>query len=131
MRVTAVRCALIGSNPVVRIATDEGVDGYGEIENAKPYLQAVVGIYEPHLLADPREVERTMLRIRRMAGSKPWGSVPARSRWRSGISPAKPPDCRCTGCWAARCGTGPGSNGAVRFPMAGRSRRTTPRPCGR
>lgn len=78
MKITAVRCALIGSNPVVRVATDEGVDGYGEIESSKPYLQPVVSIYEPVLLgADPREVERTMLRVRRLAGSKPWGSVPS------------------------------------------------------
>lgn len=78
MKITAVRCALIGRNPVVRVATDEGVDGYGEIQSTKPYLQPVVAIYEPRLIgADPCEVERTMLRIRRLAGSKPWGTVPS------------------------------------------------------
>ncbi|MFZ0215104.1 MAG: mandelate racemase/muconate lactonizing enzyme family protein [Candidatus Dormiibacterota bacterium] len=76
MKITAVKCALIGDNPVVRIATDEGIDGYGEIEASKPYLQPVVGIYEPHVLGeDPTDVERVMLRIRRLAGSKPWGSA--------------------------------------------------------
>jgi hypothetical protein len=32
MKITALKCAVIGSNPVVRIVTDAGIDGYGQIE---------------------------------------------------------------------------------------------------
>ncbi|MEA2524188.1 MAG: hypothetical protein QOF73_1415 [Thermomicrobiales bacterium] len=76
MKITDVKCAVLGSNPVVRIVTDEGLDGYGEVESYKPYLK-------PHVLAlklallgqDPTNVERVMLRIRQRGGFKPWGSA--------------------------------------------------------
>ena len=76
MKITAVKCAVLGTNPVVRIVTDEGIDGYGVVESRKNYLKPVVGFYEQYLLGqDPTEVERVMLRIRRMGGTKPWGSA--------------------------------------------------------
>ena len=76
MRIIDLKCAVIGNNPVVRIVTDEGISGYGEVESYKPYLK-------PHLLAlkpavldqDPTDVERVMLRIRQRGGFKPWGSA--------------------------------------------------------
>ncbi|MBO0707334.1 MAG: mandelate racemase/muconate lactonizing enzyme family protein [Candidatus Dormibacteraeota bacterium] len=121
MKITAVRCTLLGSNPVVRVATDEGVDGYGEIESSKPYLKPVVGIYEPMLLgANPCEVERTMLRIRRLAGSKPWGSVPSAiemALWDLAGKAAGLPVHRLLGGKVRdRVRT---YNGGVRFPMQG------------
>lgn len=76
MKITALKCAVIGSNPVVRIVTDEGIDGYGEIESTKPYLKPVVLHYEQYLLGqDPTDVERVLLRIRRLGSFKPWGSA--------------------------------------------------------
>jgi L-alanine-DL-glutamate epimerase-like enolase superfamily enzyme len=76
MKITAVRCAVLGRSPVIRIVTDEGVDGYGEIEATKTYLKAVVPIFEPYLLGqDPTNVEAALLKIRRLGGNKPWGSV--------------------------------------------------------
>jgi L-alanine-DL-glutamate epimerase-like enolase superfamily enzyme len=76
MKISALRCAVIGSNPVVRIVTDEGIDGYGQIEATKPYLKPVVLHYEQYLLGqDPTDVERVMLRIRRLGSFKPWGSA--------------------------------------------------------
>jgi L-alanine-DL-glutamate epimerase-like enolase superfamily enzyme len=76
MKIVALKCAVIGSNPVVRVVTDEGLDGYGEIESTKPYLKPVVLHYEPYLVGqDPTNVERVMLRIRRLGGFKPWGSA--------------------------------------------------------
>src|SRR5713101_2504435 len=76
MKITDLRCAIIGQNPVVRITTDEGIDGLGQAENAKPYLKPHVLFYKQHLLgADPTTVERTMLRIRRLGAFKPWGSA--------------------------------------------------------
>src|SRR5258708_10465507 len=76
MKVTDPRCAVIGSNPIVRIVTDEGICGHGEIESTKPYLKPVVLTYKPHLLGeDPTNVERVMLKIRRLGAFKPWGSA--------------------------------------------------------
>jgi L-alanine-DL-glutamate epimerase-like enolase superfamily enzyme len=76
MRITDLRCAIIGRSPVVSIVTDEGISGYGQAETWKPYLK-------PHVLAlrdalvgeDPRLVERTMRRIRQRGGFKPWGAA--------------------------------------------------------
>jgi L-alanine-DL-glutamate epimerase-like enolase superfamily enzyme len=76
MKITTLKCAVIGRNPVVRIVTDEGIDGYGEIEATKPYLKPVVLHYEQYLAGqDPTDVERVMLRIRRLGSYKPWGSA--------------------------------------------------------
>lgn len=76
MKITSLRCAVLGGSPVVRIVTDEGIDGYGQIESAKPYLKPVVLHYERYLLGqDPTDVERVMLRIRRLGSFKPWGSA--------------------------------------------------------
>jgi len=75
MRITDLRCAVIGQNPVVRIVTDEGLSGYGEIESTKPYLKSHVLFYKQFLLGeDPTDVERVMLKIRRLGAFKPWGS---------------------------------------------------------
>lgn len=75
MKISDLKCAVIGQNPVVRIVTDEGISGYGEIESSKPYLKSHVLFYKSLLLGeDPTNVERTMLRIRRLGAFKPWGS---------------------------------------------------------
>ena len=76
MKITDLRCAVIGSNPVVRIVTDEGICGHGEIESTKPYLKPVVLTYKRHMLGeDPTNVERVMLKLRRLGAFKPWGSA--------------------------------------------------------
>lgn len=75
MKITDLKCAVIGQNPVVRIVTDEGISGYGEIESTKPYLKSHVLFYKSFILGeDPTNVERVMLKIRRMGSFKPWGS---------------------------------------------------------
>ena len=76
MRITDIRCGRIGRAPVLRILTDEGIDGFAEIEYSKPYVTRTLEVYRPLLLgSDPTEVERCMLRIRRMGATKPWGAV--------------------------------------------------------
>ena len=76
MKITDLKCAVIGGSPVVRIITDEGIDGYGQIETPKPYLQPVVLMLKPALIGqDPTNVERVMRRIRSRGGFKPWGSA--------------------------------------------------------
>ena len=76
MRITDLKCAVIGKNPVVRICTDEGISGYGQIESSKPYLKPHVLFYKDRILSqDPTDVERVMIGIRRMGSFKPWGSA--------------------------------------------------------
>jgi len=76
MEITDLKCAVIGQNPIVRVVTDEGISGYGEVEFFKPYLKPHVLFYKPHILGgDPTDVERVMLRIRRFGAFKPWGSA--------------------------------------------------------
>ncbi|CAN5601164.1 mandelate racemase/muconate lactonizing enzyme family protein [soil metagenome] len=75
IKITDLKCAVIGSNPVVRIVTDAGLSGYGQIESSKPYLKSHVLFYKDYLLGeDPTNVERVMMKIRRMGSFKPWGS---------------------------------------------------------
>jgi L-alanine-DL-glutamate epimerase-like enolase superfamily enzyme len=76
IRITDLRCAIIGRNPVVRIVTDQGISGYGQAESAKPYLKPMVLFYRDYLLGeDPTDVNRVMMKIRRMGAFKPWGSA--------------------------------------------------------
>jgi len=75
MKIVDLKCTVIGRNPVVRIDTDEGISGLGEIESTKDYLKQHVLFYKRYILGqDPTNVERVMLRIRRLGGFKPWGS---------------------------------------------------------
>jgi len=76
MKITDLKCTVLGQNPVVRVATDEGINGFGEVESSKPYLKPHVLFYRPYILGeDPTDVERVMLKIRRLGSFKPWGSA--------------------------------------------------------
>jgi L-alanine-DL-glutamate epimerase-like enolase superfamily enzyme len=76
IKITDLRCAIIGRNPVVRIVTDQGISGYGQAESSKAYLKPMVLFYKDFILnEDPTDVERVMLKIRRLGASKPWGSA--------------------------------------------------------
>ena len=76
MKITDLKCAVIGSTPVIRILTDEGIVGYGQIEASKPYLKPQVLFYKEFILGeDPTNVERVMMKIRRLGAFKPWGSA--------------------------------------------------------
>ena len=76
MKITDLKCAIIGQNPVIRITTDEGIDGIGAVESSKPYIKPMVLFYREMILGeDPTDVERVMLRIRRMGSFKPWGAA--------------------------------------------------------
>src|ERR1700684_3424898 len=75
-KTTDLRCAVFGRNPVVRIVTDQGISGYGQAESAKAYLKPMVLFYKDYILGeDPTDVERVMLKIRRLGAFKPWGSA--------------------------------------------------------
>src|SRR4030095_6040438 len=69
-------CAIIGKSPVVRLVTDEGISGYGQVEQYKPYLKPMVLHFRDGVLGeDPTDVERVMLKIRQRGAFKPWGSA--------------------------------------------------------
>jgi L-alanine-DL-glutamate epimerase-like enolase superfamily enzyme len=75
MKITDLKYAIIGNNHVIRITTDEGIDGYGQAEASKDYLKPHIMFYREYLLdQDPTDVERVMKRIRRLGAFKPWGS---------------------------------------------------------
>ena len=76
MKITDLKCAIVGDSPVVRVTTDEGIDGLGQAEWAKPHLKPHVLYYREYILGqDPTDVERVMSRIRRLGSFKPWGAA--------------------------------------------------------
>ncbi|SEQ97168.1 mandelate racemase/muconate lactonizing enzyme family protein [Microlunatus flavus] len=76
MKIIDVRGALIGRNPVIRVLTDEGVDGFGQAEWSVPQVISVVPMFRDLLIGlDPTDIEHCMLAIRRSGGFKPWGAV--------------------------------------------------------
>ncbi len=76
LTITDLKCAIIGGSPVVRIITDGGISGYGQAESRKQYLKPFVLFYKDYLIGeDPTNVERCMMKIRRMGAFKPWGSA--------------------------------------------------------
>jgi len=76
LKITDLKCAIIGNYPVVRITTDAGIDGFGQAESYKPYLKPMVLFYKDLIVGeDPTDVERVMLNIRRMGSFKPWGAA--------------------------------------------------------
>ena len=76
IKITDLRCAIMGNSPVIRITTDQGIEGYGQAETAKKYLKPFVLFYKDYLIGeDPTNVERVMMKIRRMGSFKPYGSA--------------------------------------------------------
>ncbi len=76
IKITDLKCAIMGGSPVIRITTSEGISGYGQAETSKPYLKPFVLFYKEYLLGeDPTNVERCMMKIRRMGSFKPYGSA--------------------------------------------------------
>jgi L-alanine-DL-glutamate epimerase-like enolase superfamily enzyme len=123
MKITDLRCTVLGQNPVVRITTDEGISGLGEAESFKPYLKPHILFYRDLILGeDPTDVERVMLKIRRLGGFKPWGSAVSAiemALWDIAGKAAGLPVYKLLGGKVRdRVRV---YNGAVRFPMSGSS----------
>src|SRR5215471_587179 len=123
MKIVDLKCAVVGQNPIVRIVTDAGISGYGEVESSQPYLKPHVMFYRDLVLGeDPTNVERTMLRIRRLGAFKPWGSAVSAiemALWDIAGKAAGLPVYRLLGGKVRdRVRV---YNGAVRFPMRGYS----------
>lgn len=123
IKITDLRCAIIGRNPVVRIVTDQGVSGYGQAESAKPYLKPMVLFYKDYILGeDPTDVERVMLKIRRLGAFKPWGSAVSAieiALWDIAGQVAGVPVYKLLGGKIRNRVRA--YNGAVRFPMTGQT----------
>lgn len=123
MKITDLKCTTLGQNPVIRITTDEGISGLGAVESYKPYIAPHVLFYKEMIMGeDPTNVERVMLKIRRMASFKPWGSAVSAiemALWDIAGKAAGMPVYKLLG----------GKirdkvrvyNGAIRFPMTGHS----------
>ena len=76
MKITDIRCATLGENPVVRILTDAGISGYGPVEFTKPYIKPhVMHLRDALIGEDPTNVERVMLKIRQRGAFKPYGAA--------------------------------------------------------
>ena len=76
IKITDLKCAIIEKSAVVRIVTDQGISGYGQAETSKPFLKPYVLFYKDYLIGeDPTNVERCMMKIRRMGAFKPWGAA--------------------------------------------------------
>ncbi|KZM49114.1 mandelate racemase/muconate lactonizing enzyme family protein [Labrenzia sp. OB1] len=76
MKITDLKCAMLGSSPVVRIVTDAGIDGFAQAESWKPFLKPLVLQLRDKIVGlDPTDVEQVMLHIRHLGGFKPWGAA--------------------------------------------------------
>ena len=76
MKITDLKCAIIGNNPVIRITTDEEIEGIAAGEANKSYLKPMILFYKDLIVGkDPTDVERVMLGIRRLGAFKPWGAA--------------------------------------------------------
>ncbi len=123
MKITDLKCTMLGANPVVRITTDEGISGLGAIESYKPYLAPHVMFYKDLIVGqDPTNVEHVMLQIRRLGSFKPWGSAVSAieiALWDIAGKAAGLPIYKLLGGKVrdkVRV-----YNGAIRFPMQGQS----------
>lgn len=123
MKITDLKCALLGGSPVVRLTTDAGIDGYGQAEHFKPYLKPHILFYRDYILGqDPTDVERVMLRIRRLGSFKPWGSAVSAiemALWDIAGQAAGVPVYKLLGGKVRD--TVRVYNGALRFPLAGQA----------
>jgi L-alanine-DL-glutamate epimerase-like enolase superfamily enzyme len=76
LRITDLRCAIIGTSAVIRITTNKGISGYAQGDYTKNFLKPFVLFYKDYLIGeDPTDVERVMKKIRRMGSFKPWGAA--------------------------------------------------------
>lgn len=123
MKITDLKCTTLGENPVIRITTDQGIDGIGAVETYKPYIKPHVLFYKDMILGqDPTNVEAVMSKIRRMGSFKPWGSAVSAieiALWDIAGKAAGLPIYKLLGGKVRdRVRV---YNGAVRFPMNGQS----------
>jgi hypothetical protein len=59
IKITDIKCAIIGRNPVVRVVTNQSISGYGQAESTKPYLKPMVLFYKDYLVGHRRPSGRS------------------------------------------------------------------------
>ncbi|MBA3943283.1 MAG: mandelate racemase/muconate lactonizing enzyme family protein [Herpetosiphonaceae bacterium] len=123
MKITDLKTTILGQHPIIRITTDEGISGLGQVESYKPYLRPHINFYKEHIVGeDPTNVARVMLKIRNLGAFKPWGSAVSAiemALWDIAGKAAGIPVYKLLGGKVRdRVRV---YNGAVRFPMAGYS----------
>ena len=75
MKITGLKCATIGTHLVLRVTSDEGIDGYSQAEHSKPYLKdPILRLQELIAGKDPTNVESVVRSIRQRGAAKPWGT---------------------------------------------------------
>ena len=104
MKITDLKSAIIGTNIVLRVMTDKGIDGYAEVESNKDFLQPLVPYFKSLILGcDPTDVASVMWRIRRGGGFKPWGKLVSTiemALWDiAGLAVRVPHRAFCSGRW--------------------------------
>jgi len=76
IKIKDLKYAVLEGFPTICITTDCEIYGLGQIECYKPYLEPLLKFYKPYIVGqDPTDVQRVMLRIRRLGGFKPWGAI--------------------------------------------------------
>jgi L-alanine-DL-glutamate epimerase-like enolase superfamily enzyme len=121
VKITDLKSTVLGENPIVRVVTDEGISGYGQVESYKPYLVPHIQFYKQFIVGhDPTDVERVMMRIRKLGSFKPWGSAVSAiemALWDiAGKAAGVPVYTLLGGKVRDRVRV---YNGAIRFPMSG------------
>jgi hypothetical protein len=109
LEITDLRVAVIDDIPfkvpLVRIDTNQGISGYGEVRDGGDKRYALM--LKSRLLGrDPTNVEQLFKRIRQFGGHGRQGGGLRASRRPSGTWRARPTGCPSTRCWAASTATG-------------------------
>ena len=74
MKITDLKCAILDKQLVVRVKTDEGIDGFTEIAWLKNYLGPQIMFFKDAIIGeDPTNVAGVIQKIRRKGAFKPWG----------------------------------------------------------
>ena len=72
MKITDLKSAIIGTNIVLRVMTDKGIDGYAEVESNKDFLQPLMPYFKSLILGcDPTDVALSLIHIFACALSSP------------------------------------------------------------
>lgn len=76
MKIKDLKYAVLEGFPTIKITTDSGIYGLGQIEFFKPYLESIFMFLKELIVGqDPTNVQKVMSRIKRLGGFKPWGST--------------------------------------------------------
>ena len=111
IRVERLTAIPVGAKGYVKIETNMGVTGWGEINNMNTKVACALAesLGEVVIGENPTRIEHLWQRMfrahRNLRGGGFMMHVISRSIWRCGISPVSSTGCRCIACWAGRVAT--------------------------